>query len=92
MPNGADQSKQKAGKGPRRRAGSSEPSNNARRRLADLEKEIERAEADLRNLEDELADPSAWASPSSAERAGRRHEDAKRTVAKLYEEWEKAGA
>jgi len=89
---GAEQKRQKAGKGPRRRGGSAEPSNNARRRLADLEKEIERAEADLRGLEDELADPAAWASPTSAERAGRRHEEAKQTVARLYEEWEKAGA
>jgi ATP-binding cassette subfamily F protein 3 len=89
---GADQQKQKSGKGSRRRGASTEPSNNARRRLADLEKEIERAEADLRGLEDELADPAAWASPTSAERAGRRHEEAKQTVARLYEEWEKAGA
>ena len=75
-----------------RRAGTKGPSNNAKRRLADLEKQIEQAEADLRGLEDELADPSAWASPSSAERAGKRHQAAKRAVAELYEEWEEAGA
>ena len=68
------------------------PSNNRRRKLADLERQIEKAEADLRGLEDELADPSAWASPTSAERAGKRHEAAKRTVAELYEQWEKADA
>ena len=79
-------------KRPRQRTVAKGPSNNARRRLADLEKQIERAEAELRGLEDELSDPSAWASPSSAERAGRRHEAAKRAVAELYEEWEKAGA
>jgi ATP-binding cassette subfamily F protein 3 len=68
------------------------PSNNAKRRLAELEKQIERAEAELAGLEDELADPAAWSSPSSAERAGKRHEKAKRAIAELYAEWEKAGA
>jgi ATP-binding cassette subfamily F protein 3 len=88
----ADLQKPKAGKAARRRSGATGASNNARQRLKDLEKQIERAEADLRGLEDELADPSAWASPSSAERAGKRHEAAKRAVAELYEEWERAGA
>jgi ATP-binding cassette subfamily F protein 3 len=74
------------------RAAGKGPSNNRRRKLADLEQQIERAEAELRGLEDELADPSAWASPTSAERAGKRHEAAKRAIAALYEEWEKADA
>src|SRR4051794_3788449 len=42
------------------------PSKGAIKRQADLEREIERAEADLRALEDELAEPSAWASPSAS--------------------------
>ncbi len=58
----------------------------------ELEERIEAAEAELRGVEDELSDPSAWASPGRAERAGKKHEAAKRAVAELYEEWEKAGA
>jgi ATP-binding cassette subfamily F protein 3 len=75
--------------GRRRPAG---PSNNARRKAARLQEKIERAEADLRALEEELADPAAWAGPSAAERAGERHAAAKRVVAELYEEWELAEA
>ena len=45
------------------------PSKNAVKRAAELEREVEKAEAALRALEDELADPSAWASPTSSERA-----------------------
>ncbi len=63
-------------------------SKNAQRRTAELEREIERAEAELRAVDDQLADPSAWASPSSAERSTKRHEDAKRRVAELLEQWE----
>src|SRR5215213_7411770 len=40
------------------------PSKNARRRLVELEREVERAETWLRKLEDELADPSRWSSPA----------------------------
>src|SRR3954453_13592879 len=56
------------------------PSKNERKRQADLEREIERAETDLRTLEDELADPSSWASPSASERNSARHEEAKRRL------------
>ena len=65
-----------------------ERSKNAVRRQADLEREIERAEKELKSLEDELADPSAWASPSGAERSTKRHAEAKRRVAQLMAEWE----
>ena len=41
------------------------PSKNALRRVRDLEAEVERAEAALRELEEELADPDAWASPTA---------------------------
>jgi len=63
-------------------------SKNAIRRQADLEREIERAEQELRALEDELADPSAWASPSGAQRSTQRHAAAKRRVAELMAQWE----
>ena len=68
------------------------PSKNALRRVAELEAQIERAEAELKTLEDELADPSMWSSPGRAERASKRHRDAKLAVAELYEEWQEAEA
>jgi ATP-binding cassette, subfamily F, member 3 len=64
------------------------PSKNAIRRAADLEREVEKAEAALRAVEDELADPSAWASPTSSERATKKHTDAKRAVEEAYARWE----
>jgi ATP-binding cassette subfamily F protein 3 len=54
-----------------------------------LEREIEAAEAALRALEDELADPSAWADAKRSARATARHQAAKRTVDELYERWER---
>src|SRR5215203_6850515 len=70
------------------RAKSAGPSKNAVRRAADLEREVEKAEARLRALEDELADPSAWASPTSSERATARHAAAKKAVEEAYTRWE----
>jgi ATP-binding cassette, subfamily F, member 3 len=58
--------------------------NGARR----LESEIEAAEAALATIEDELADPSAWATPEATARSTERHEEAKRRVAELYERYE----
>jgi ATP-binding cassette, subfamily F, member 3 len=53
-----------------------------------LEDEISAAEAALRALEDELANPAAWATPEASERSSRRHEEAKRAVDALYQRWE----
>jgi ATP-binding cassette subfamily F protein 3 len=64
------------------------PSKNEVRRQERLEREIEAAEAALRALETELADPSAWASPSASERNTARHEEAKRRVEELVARWE----
>jgi ATP-binding cassette subfamily F protein 3 len=66
------------------------PSKNALRKVESIEREIERAEAGLRELEDELADPAAWSSPGRAERAGERHEAATREVQELYEQLDAA--
>jgi ATP-binding cassette, subfamily F, member 3 len=66
------------------------PSKNALRRAAELEREVEKAEAALRAVEDELADPSAWASPTSSERATERHAAANRAVEEAYARWEAA--
>jgi ATP-binding cassette subfamily F protein 3 len=78
-----------AGNG-RARAGG--PSKNAVRRIGELEREVERREAALRKLEDELADPTMWSSPSRTERNTERHAAAKRAVEEAYSAWEKATA
>jgi ATP-binding cassette, subfamily F, member 3 len=66
------------------------PSKNEQRRIADLERDVERAETALRRLEDELADPAMWSSPSRSERNTARHEKAKRAVERAYARWEEA--
>jgi ATP-binding cassette subfamily F protein 3 len=73
-----------------RAAGPRAPSKNAQRRLVELEREIERAEAALTELEDELADPAMWSSPSRSERAVARHTAAKKAVEEAYASWEQA--
>ncbi len=54
-----------------------------------LEREIEQAEAALRELEEELADPSLWADGRTAAKSTRRHEQAKERVEELYARWER---
>jgi ATP-binding cassette subfamily F protein 3 len=75
------------GNGRSARAG---PSKNAVRRIGELERDVERAEAALAALEDELADPAMWSSPSRRERATKRHAKAKRAVEQAYAAWEHA--
>ena len=66
-------------------------SKNRLRRIADIERRIERAESALAALEDELADPAAWSSPDRSTRSTERHQDLSRRVEELYDEWEAAG-
>jgi ATP-binding cassette subfamily F protein 3 len=54
-----------------------------------LEEQIERAEAALRALEEELADPATWSSPERTARSTERHEKARRAVDDLYRQWER---
>jgi ATP-binding cassette, subfamily F, member 3 len=68
------------------------PAQKAARKAAKLEQRIEKAEAELRKLEDELADPGAWSSPGRVERASKRHAEAKTAIEALYKEWEEAQA
>jgi len=68
------------------------PSKNQKKRIAQIEREIEKAEAALTALEDELADPSAWASPTSSARNSERHAEARKAVEELYSQLEAAGA
>jgi ATP-binding cassette subfamily F protein 3 len=66
------------------------PSKNQLRRIAELERSVERAEKELAAIEDELADPSQWLSPTSRERSTERHAEAKRAVEQAYAAWEQA--
>jgi ATP-binding cassette, subfamily F, member 3 len=60
------------------------PSKNARRRQADLERAVERAEAELAALEDELAAPAAWATKYESAKSTARHTAAKLAVEAAY--------
>jgi ATP-binding cassette subfamily F protein 3 len=64
-------------------------SKNAVREAQRLEREIEAAEAALQALEEELADPSAWADPGAAAASTERHEAARRAVEELYARYER---
>ena len=50
------------------------------------------AEAALRSLEEELADPAAWADAERSTESSSRHAGAKRQLEELYARWEAAGA
>ncbi|MGN6255875.1 MAG: ABC-F family ATP-binding cassette domain-containing protein [Solirubrobacterales bacterium] len=79
-------------KGGGKKYSATKPAQKAARKAEKLEQRIERAEAALRELEDELADPAAWSSPTRVERASKRHAEAKAEVEGLYAEWERAQA
>jgi ATP-binding cassette subfamily F protein 3 len=64
------------------------PAVNGGQKQRRLEAEIEAAEAALKALEDELADPAAWATPDRSADSTRRHEQAKRAIEELYARWE----
>jgi ATP-binding cassette subfamily F protein 3 len=61
-------------------------------RIARLERDVERAEAALRRLEDELADPSVWSTPAKSDESSARHAAAKQAVERAYAAWEEATA
>jgi ATP-binding cassette subfamily F protein 3 len=58
------------------------------RKAARLEERIAKAEAQLKTVEEELADPAAWANPSRTEQATAKHEAAKAAVEELLGQWE----
>lgn len=60
--------------------------------LAKLEREVERAEEALAEVEDLIADPAIWSDPKRAPKAKADHDAAKARVAAAYEKWEAAGA
>ncbi len=70
----------------RKQAGKAQgPSKNRVRDQAKAERAIEQAEAALGALEDELADPAAWATKYEAAKSEARHTAAKRAVEAAYE-------
>ncbi len=71
-------------------AGASAPSKNQRRVAERLEQQIEQAEAAMKALEEELADPAAWSTPERSKKSTARHEKAKRELKELYARWEEA--
>jgi ATP-binding cassette subfamily F protein 3 len=73
-------------RGPAKSAG---PSKNRLREQAKAEQSVEAAEAVLRALEEELADPAAWATKYEAAKSEARHTAAKRAVESAYERFEK---
>ncbi|MQA73467.1 MAG: ATP-binding cassette domain-containing protein [Solirubrobacterales bacterium] len=77
--------KRRAKRAPRKAAG---PSKNRRAEAQRLEREVEAAEAKLRRLEDQLADPSHWGDPDRAAESTRKHERARRELDELYARWE----
>src|SRR4051795_7798514 len=85
--------KPKAAKPPKAASGNgakpaSGPSKNRRREQAKLERAVEDAEAALAALEDELADPKAWATKYESAKSTARHTAAKRAVEDAYAQLE----
>jgi ATP-binding cassette subfamily F protein 3 len=78
---GAKSGKSKSAKSPG-------PSKNRVREQAKAEQAVEQAEAILLELEDELADPTAWATKYEAAKSEARHTAAKRAVEAAYERLE----
>jgi ATP-binding cassette, subfamily F, member 3 len=60
------------------------------RKAARLEQRIEKAESELKVVEEELADPGAWANPTRVEQATEKHNAAKAAVEELVAQWEAA--
>jgi ATP-binding cassette subfamily F protein 3 len=66
------------------------PSKNRRADLERLERQVEKAEADFKRLEDELADPAHWSDPEQSARSTARHERARAELDELIARWEAA--
>ncbi len=64
------------------------PSKNALKEEQRLQRAVEDAEAALAALEEELADPAAWATPYEAAKSDARHTAARRAVEQAYAAWE----
>ncbi|HEV3093213.1 MAG TPA: ABC-F family ATP-binding cassette domain-containing protein [Solirubrobacteraceae bacterium] len=80
--NGRVKSQPASKRPPRKQEG---PSKNRVREQGKAERAVEEAEAALRTLEGELADPAAWVSKYEAAKSQARHTAAKRAVEAAYE-------
>ena len=83
-PAGARPARGPAGVKGKPRAKPAGPSKNRLREQRKAERGIEEAEAALRVLEDELADPAAWATKYEAAKSEARHTAARRAVEQAY--------
>jgi ATP-binding cassette, subfamily F, member 3 len=72
----------------KRAAGRPNNAGGSGKQQAKIEEQIEQAEAALRTIESELADPSAWATPERSADSTAKHEAAKRAVDELYARYE----
>jgi ATP-binding cassette, subfamily F, member 3 len=81
-----DASAERKGGAKRSRPALDGPSKNRLREQRKAERTVERAEAALVALEEELADPSAWASKYESAKSEARHTAAKRAVEEAYEQ------
>jgi ATP-binding cassette subfamily F protein 3 len=82
---GADGGARKAARKSKAAAKQSGPSKNRLREQGKAERAVEAAEAALLALEDELAEPAAWATKYEAAKSEARHTAAKRAVRDAYE-------
>ncbi len=82
--NGSDRDTAK----PRRREKPKGPSKNRLSAQQQAEREVEAAEAAMRALEDELADPGAWATQYESAKSEARHTAARRAIEQAYERLE----
>jgi ATP-binding cassette subfamily F protein 3 len=82
------ESEKSSPRAPVKQAKSAAPSKNRKREQDRAELAIEEAEAALQTLEDELADPAAWATKYEAAKSEARHTAAKRAVEAAYEHLE----
>ncbi len=69
-------------------AGRTDNRGGSAKQQAKLEQQIEQAESELRAIEEELADPSAWATPARSNESTAKLEAAKRAVDELYAQYE----
>ena len=73
---------------PKRKPKSKGPSKNRLTAQEQAERSVEQAEAAMRALEDELADPGAWATQYESAKSEARHTAARRAVEEAYAQLE----
>jgi ATP-binding cassette subfamily F protein 3 len=73
---------------PKRKTKPKGPSKNRLNAQQQAEREVEAAEAAMRALEDELADPGAWATQYESAKSEARHTAARRSIEQAYERLE----